>query len=135
MPLAYATSHLSARETRRKAEEMLCRVGLQDRLDHQPSQLSGGQQQRVAIARSLANDPLLILADEPTANLDSHTGKEVLDLITRLNEHGKTIVLVTHDDKVAARAHRVLHMKDGLIEREVVNRPAPRANGEPALTT
>ena len=73
------------------------------------------------VARSLANDPLLILADEPTGNLDSRTGKEVLDMIDDLNAHGKTIVLVTHDDKVAARAHRVLHMQDGLIEREVVN--------------
>jgi len=85
----------------------------------------------VAIARSLANDPLLILADEPTGNLDSRTGKEVLDMIDRLNAGGKTIVLVTHDDKVAARAHRVLHMKDGLIEREVLNRPVPLTNGEP----
>ncbi|HEU0008189.1 MAG TPA: ABC transporter ATP-binding protein [Verrucomicrobiae bacterium] len=106
--------------------ELAERVGLGDRLHHRPSQLSGGQQQRVAIARSLANDPLMILADEPTGNLDSRTGQEVLDLIGKLNVQGKTIMLVTHDAAVAARAHRVLHMKDGLIEREVVNR-------EPAL--
>jgi putative ABC transport system ATP-binding protein len=98
-------------------------VGLGDRLDHRPNQLSGGQQQRVAIARSLVNDPLMILADEPTGNLDSRTGAEVLDMVTRLNESGKTVVLVTHDDKVAARAHRILHMKDGVIDREVINRP------------
>lgn len=104
-------------------------VGLSERLHHRPNQLSGGQQQRVAIARSLVNDPLLILADEPTGNLDSHTGQEVLALIDSLNAHGKTIVLVTHDERIAARAHRVLHMRDGLIEREVVNR---RANGTPA---
>ncbi len=105
-------------------------VGLGDRLDHRPSQLSGGQQQRVAVARSLVNDPLMILADEPTGNLDSRTGAEVLDLIDRLNGEGKTLVLVTHDDRVASRAHRVLHMQDGLIEREVVNRPVPGGNGE-----
>lgn len=97
-------------------------VGLGDRLDHRPNQLSGGQQQRVAVARSLVNDPLIILADEPTGNLDSKTGTEVLDLIDRLNGDGKTILLVTHDDKVAKRAHRVIHMKDGRIDREVVNR-------------
>ncbi|MEO8428420.1 MAG: ABC transporter permease [Verrucomicrobiota bacterium] len=97
-------------------------VGLGERLDHRPKQLSGGQQQRVAIARSLANDPLMILADEPTGNLDSKTGLEILRLLDELNASGKTIVLVTHDENVATRAHRVLHMKDGVIDREVINR-------------
>jgi putative ABC transport system ATP-binding protein len=110
-------------------------VGLGNRLNHRPNQLSGGQQQRVAIARSLVNDPLLILADEPTGNLDSRTGLEVLELIDTLNASGKTIVLVTHDERIATRAHRVIHMRDGLIEREVVNRaepaaPAPQAKGQ-----
>ena len=99
-------------------------VGLGDRLTHRPSQLSGGQQQRVAIARSLVNDPLMILADEPTGNLDSKTGAEVLEMIDRLNAAGKTIVLVTHDDKVAARAQRVIHMKDGVVDRDIQNRAA-----------
>ena len=99
-------------------------VGLGDRLTHRPAQLSGGQQQRVAIARSLVNDPLMILADEPTGNLDSKTGAEVLDLITQLNESGKTIILVTHDDKVATRAHRVVRMKDGLVDSDVIRKPS-----------
>ena len=97
-------------------------VGLGDRLTHRPSQLSGGQQQRVAIARSLVNDPLMILADEPTGNLDSKTGMEVLEMIDRLNHAGKTIILVTHDDKVAARAQRVIHMKDGIVDRDLQTR-------------
>ncbi|MCC7377071.1 MAG: ABC transporter ATP-binding protein [Verrucomicrobiales bacterium] len=106
-------------------------VGLGERLGHRPNQLSGGQQQRVAIARSLVNDPLMLLADEPTGNLDSRTGTEVLDLIDRLNQAGKTIILVTHDERVAARAHRVVHMKDGTIDREVVNRQPPNPAAAP----
>jgi putative ABC transport system ATP-binding protein len=124
VPLVYQGKDV--RTLHQYCTELAQRVGLGDRLHHRPSQLSGGQQQRVAIARSLANDPLMILADEPTGNLDSRTGQEVLDLIDKLNAQGKTIMLVTHDAAVAARAHRVIHMKDGLIEREVVNR-------EPAL--
>jgi putative ABC transport system ATP-binding protein len=128
VPLLYQGRDLAAYEEHCVGLAQL--VGLGDRLHHRPSQLSGGQQQRVAIARSLVNDPLLILADEPTGNLDSRTGQEVLDLITSLNDQGKTIVLVTHDDRVAGRAGRVLHMQDGLIDREVVRPPRNRAAGE-----
>jgi putative ABC transport system ATP-binding protein len=120
VPLFYQGRELA--ETYDWCVELAKLVGLGDRLDHRPKQLSGGQQQRVAIARSLVNDPLMILADEPTGNLDSKTGTEVLDMIDKLNTEGKTIVLVTHGGEVAERAHRVVHMKDGLIDREVVNR-------------
>jgi putative ABC transport system ATP-binding protein len=123
VPLLYQGKDLRAYQNR--CVDLARLVGLGDRLNHRPNQLSGGQQQRVAIARSLVNDPLMILADEPTGNLDSRTGQEVLDLIDQLNRDGKTIVLVTHDERVAARAHRVVHMKDGRIDREVINRPIP----------
>ena len=125
VPLLYQGEDLTAHHGRCvKLAEL---VGLGERLHHRPNQLSGGQQQRVAIARSLVNDPLMVLADEPTGNLDSRTGQEVLDLIDHLNEQGKTIVLVTHDDRVATRAGRVLHMRDGLIERDVVREKQGRA--------
>jgi putative ABC transport system ATP-binding protein len=119
VPLLYQGKDV--RHYLQRCTELAELVGLGDRLHHRPSQLSGGQQQRVAIARSLVNDPLMMLADEPTGNLDSRTGQEVLELIGRLNEAGKTIVLVTHDERVAARAHRIIHMKDGQIHRQVLN--------------
>lgn len=120
VPLIYQSYDL--KEYMGRAIELARMVGLEERLDHRPNQLSGGQQQRVAIARSLINDPLMILADEPTGNLDSKTGLEVLDLIDKLNADGKTIILVTHDPKVGDRAQRVIHMKDGKIDRDITNR-------------
>jgi ABC-type lipoprotein export system ATPase subunit len=115
MPLTY-TSDLSDREARQRAREMLVRVGLEDRLDHEPSQLSGGQQQRVAIARALVNHPPLLFADEPTGNLDSHTSEDILRMFKQLNEvDGITIIMVTHDAGVARHAQRIIHIHDGLI--------------------
>jgi ABC-type lipoprotein export system ATPase subunit len=117
MPLAYSPENVSDREGRRRAKALLERVGLAERLDHEPSQLSGGQQQRVAIARSLVNRPPLLFADEPTGNLDSRTSEEILRMFQTLNEEeGITIILVTHDANVAAHAKRVIRIRDGLIE-------------------
>ena len=116
MPLTYSADHLSERESRRRAEEMLRRVGLRDRADHESSQLSGGEQQRVAIARALINRPQVLFADEPTGNLDSRTSEEVLRMFVQLNEDdGITIILVTHDANVAAHARRIIRIHDGLI--------------------
>jgi len=121
MPLNYTAAHLSDSEGRARAAAMLKRVGLGDRMDHEPSQLSGGQQQRVAIARSLVNNPPLLFADEPTGNLDSKTSDEVLKMFQRLNkEEGITIILVTHDANVAEHANRVIWIKDGIVETDHV---------------
>ena len=100
-----------------RAVELAGRVGLSKRLNHRPTQLSGGQMQRVAIARALANDPPILLADEPTGNLDTATGEQIMDLLTELNEQGKTILMVTHEPDIAARAKTRLHMRDGRIDR------------------
>jgi len=113
LPLLYA--NVGARERHRRAREALERVGLGDRLDHHPSQLSGGQQQRVAIARALVGSPKLILADEPTGNLDSVMTREIMDLLERINGSGTTIVMVTHSPECAERAHRQLHVFDGRV--------------------
>ncbi len=116
MPLSYSAGYIPDREARQRASEMLRRVGLKDRMDHEPSQLSGGQQQRVAIARALINRPPVLFADEPTGNLDSHTSNEVLQMFEQLNqEDGITIILVTHDAAVARHAQRVIRIADGLI--------------------
>jgi ABC-type lipoprotein export system ATPase subunit len=117
MPLTYTATGMSSREQYRRGKALLERVGLGERLDHEPSQLSGGQQQRVAIARALINNPPLVFADEPTGNLDSKTSKEILTMFQRLcAEEGITIVLVTHDAGVGSYAQRVIKIKDGLIE-------------------
>jgi putative ABC transport system ATP-binding protein len=118
LPLLYSDVALTGVQLRQKAEEVLAAVGLQGRGDHTPSQLSGGQQQRVAIARALINDPEVILADEPTGNLDSRTSVEVMEIFQKLNEKGITIVMVTHEADIAAYARRNIVMKDGLVRSD-----------------
>jgi putative ABC transport system ATP-binding protein len=117
VPLYYQDA--SEEASRAKAIELAAMVGLADRIDHKPFELSGGQQQRVAIARSLVNDPLVLLADEPTGNLDSKSGTEILQLFDKLHASGKTLILVTHDDDVAQRAQRNIRLRDGNIESDV----------------
>jgi len=117
MPLSYAVERLTEAQMRQRAADLLGLVGLGDRMHHLPSQLSGGQQQRVAIARALVNRPQILLADEPTGNLDSRTSEEILRMFQDLNRReGLTIILVTHDPEVARHARRIIRMKDGLIE-------------------
>lgn len=118
VPLIYAG--VGKRERQKIAREVLDKVGLSNRLTHQPNEISGGQRQRVAIARALVNNPSLLLADEPTGNLDSKTGEEIMTMFRELNDHGHTIVLVTHEEDIARQARRVLYVRDGEIQRDEV---------------
>ena len=132
LPLMYAG--YSRRERRERAADALRSVGLGDRMDHRPDELSGGQQQRVAIARALVAEPTIILADEPTGNLDSASGEEVLKIFDDLNARGITIVFVTHDPEVSEQARRILHLRDGLIESDKRNGHG-RGNGHGQTAT
>jgi len=118
VPLLYAD--VEQKERRKRCHEMLELVGLSDRVEHRPTQLSGGQMQRVAIARALVNNPVLVLADEPTGNLDTATSAEIMALFLDLNRRGRTIIMVTHDQQVAAYAHRVLHIVDGSFQGQAL---------------
>ena len=113
LPMLYSTR--SDGDIRKLAREALCRVGLEERLSHYPSELSGGQQQRVAIARAIVNDPAVVLADEPTGNLDRKSGRQIMDLFCELNRNGSTILLITHDDAIASVASRVVRIDDGQL--------------------
>jgi putative ABC transport system ATP-binding protein len=118
LPLIYAGVPSAERSERAKAS--LAAVGMADRMNHKPNELSGGQRQRVAVARALVNNPAIILADEPTGNLDSQTGNEIMALFDRLHAEGNTIVLVTHEHDIAEYAHRIIYIKDGVVERDEV---------------
>jgi len=117
LPLKYAG--FNKEDQLKKAKDTLSEVGLESRMDHQPSELSGGQQQRVAIARALVNNPSILFADEPTGNLDSQTGHDVMQLFHNLHQQGQTIILITHENEIASEAERVIYIKDGLIESDI----------------
>lgn len=120
LPLVYGG--VSSRERRRRAETALSRVGLADRMDHRPNELSGGQRQRVAIARALVNEPAILLADEPTGNLDSTTSEEIMRVFESLHQQGQTVIMVTHEPDIAAHAARVIVLKDGRVASDTPNR-------------
>jgi putative ABC transport system ATP-binding protein len=120
LPMVYAGASKEARTER--AEEVLRQVGLEDRMDHRPNQLSGGQRQRVAVARALVNTPSMILADEPTGNLDSTTSVEIMKLFDDIHKAGNTLVVVTHEEDIAQHAHRIIRLRDGVIESDTPNR-------------
>ncbi|HMI07076.1 MAG TPA: ABC transporter ATP-binding protein [Flavobacterium sp.] len=119
LPMVYAG--YSKTERNERATEVLTQVNLADRMDHQPNQLSGGQRQRVAIARALVNKPSIILADEPTGNLDSKTSVEIMNLFGEIHKNGNTVILVTHEEEIASYAHRVIRLRDGIIESDTKN--------------
>jgi putative ABC transport system ATP-binding protein len=119
LPLIYAG--INKEDRLKKAENVLVNVGLEDRMTHRPNELSGGQRQRVAVARAMVNSPSIILADEPTGNLDSKTSMDILNLFNEIHEKGNTIILVTHEEDIALHAHRIIRLKDGMIESDEIN--------------
>jgi putative ABC transport system ATP-binding protein len=120
LPMVYAG--FSKEERNKRATEVLSQVGLADRMDHKPNQLSGGQRQRVAVGRALVNKPSIILADEPTGNLDSKTSIEIMKLFGEIHANGNTVILVTHEEDIAAHAHRIIRLRDGIIENDIQNK-------------
>jgi len=137
LPLQYdhQNNHRTLEEMEKKGRDILERVGLGDRMDHEPQEMSGGQQQRAAIARALINDPAVIIADEPTGNLDSKSGEEILQLLHALHSQGTTIVMVTHDQAVAAYTQRTIHLRDGKVDIIIRNghkKPDKKAGRVPA---
>lgn len=119
LPLIY--SGMSKRKREEKAEEALAKVNLEDRMDHKPNELSGGQRQRVAIARALVNDPAIILADEPTGNLDTKTSIEIMEIFEKIHNSGNTVILVTHEPDISMHAHRIIRLRDGKVETDIRN--------------
>ena len=132
LPLIYGGAGSSERKER--AKEAMARVGLADRMHHKPNELSGGQRQRVAVARALVTHPSIILADEPTGNLDTKTGDEIMNLFEELHEDGNTIILVTHEEYIAEHAHRIIRVRDGLIERDEMVHNRKRITPNPKVT-